>query len=187
MVEDLVYAFSNDKIFTFERAWQYSGSTFGGPLEYDLSGIQPGPAPLHMIAELSSVHLPSGFVLPLIFGMQYDGCCLRYRVMSSDKIEILELNPSESCDGWPYANFPSLLPYAHLTLNVAPRFSSYEDLADAFPNIPDKQAADLIIIVPPPATLGFSLWGRNGDLDGVILIFECDLSSRTVFAYTQAS
>ena len=62
-----------------ERARKHSESVFGGPMEAELSGIEHGPKPLHIIARLGSGHLPALgghrlYSLPLIYGMCYEGC-----------------------------------------------------------------------------------------------------------------
>jgi hypothetical protein len=84
---------------------------FGGPLELELSGIDHGPKPLHMIALLSSAHVPALgkhhlFELPLIYGMCYDGCKIQYRVDIVGRIELRELSSVQATDSWPYRNFP---------------------------------------------------------------------------------
>ena len=44
------------------------------------------------------------------------------------------------------------------------------------------EPAELIVAVPPPATVGLSFW-NDGDLDGVTIVFECDLKNKEVRAY----
>ncbi len=182
--EQFVLAYCDGTIFSFVRAQEYSASVFGGPIEVELSGIEHGPKPLHMIARLGSEHLPALgrnhlFSLPLIYGMCYDGCRIEYRV-DIGKIELLELRPTQSSEDWPYLYFPSLLPYVPLQIGETRR-SSYAEFAQAFPNMPAEQPSELVVAIPPPATLGVSLWG-SGDGDGVTILFECDLSDRVVSA-----
>ena len=182
----MVFAFHNDTIFVFERAYKSSASSFGGPLEAEIEGIAHGPKPLHMIARLGGMHigaLSSHYLtdIPLIYGMCYDACEITYKVVYGHKIEVLKLSPSESSDDWPYRNFPPLLPYLPLRLSDVPRRENYATFAEAFPNMPGTQQAELVVAVPPPATLGVSLWG-GGDGDGVTLLFECDLADRVVCA-----
>jgi hypothetical protein len=47
----------------------------------------------------------------------------------------------------------------------------------------DDQPSDVIVLVPPPMTIGVSLWSREGDAEGVTSVFECDLSAKKVVAY----
>lgn len=188
--EPLVLAFHGNKSFRFERAPVRSESVFGGPMQQRVEGIEYGPRPLHMIAEISWMHMPAAHEesrlnkLPLIYGMHYSGCQLRYRVVSGG-IELLQLEPRASSDDWPYANFPSLLPYIPLRLSDVPTEATYARFIDSFgdSNLDNKQPADLVAMVPPPASIGVSLWGR-GDGEGVTIVFECDLKKREVFAYS---
>jgi hypothetical protein len=48
--------------------------------------------------------------------------------------------------------------------------------------MPEKQSAEMIVAIPPPATVGLSFWDC-GDLDGVTIVFECDLQKRQVRAF----
>jgi hypothetical protein len=187
--EQLVLAFHDDKKFCFERAPVRSESTFGGPMIPQIEGVEYGPKPLHMIAELSWMHMPALSEeshinkLPLIYGMHYSGCTLRYRVGGAG-IELLEIEPCESLEDWPYANFPPLLPYIPLRLSDVPTRASYAKFVDAFghSNLDNTQRADLVAIVPPPASIGLSLWGM-GDGEDVMIVFECDLKQKEVLAY----
>jgi hypothetical protein len=61
------------------------------------------------------------------------------------------------------------------------RTASYAEFAQAFPNMPEPQPTELVVAVPPPATLGVSLWGWGGGED-VTILFECDLADRVVYA-----
>ena len=182
--EPLVFAFHDNKLYTFERTDQHSASVFGGPLQANLTGCPFGPKPLHLIAHLRSRHIPVVskrfvFDLPLIYGMHYDGCEMSYRRTKAHEIEILHIEPASSADDWPYPNFPPLLPYIPLRLDDTPRLTNYDEFAQRFPNMPWPQPAELVVAVPPPATIGLSLWG-GGDGDGVTIVFECDLDQQKI-------
>jgi hypothetical protein len=187
--EQLVLAYCDGTVFSFERAQTHSASQFGGPMEVQLFGIEHGPKPLHMIARLESIHLPAlgqhhVFSLPLIYGMCYDGCDLEYRIHIG-KVELRKLRPTQSSEDWPYRHFPALLPYVPLQIGHTRR-CSYGEFAEPFPNMPSAQPTDLVVVVPPPATLGVSLWGM-GDGDDVTILFECDLAERMVYASNRVS
>src|SRR5262249_41721312 len=144
--EQLVHVYYEGTVLSFERSQGHSWSVFGGPMETHLSGVEHGPKPLHMIAQLSAEHLaPLGrsnvYALPLIYGMCYDGCDLEYRVDIRSKVEIRKLSPTQSSDDWPYRNYPPLLPYVPLQVGST-RSSGYEEFAQAFPNMP-KQPTEL--------------------------------------------
>jgi len=188
--EQLVFAYHNGTLFSFERAYQHSASEFGGSLDVKLSGIEHGPKPLHFIAQLAAADLrltpPRApergklFTVPLIYGMCFDGCNIEYHVDVKGNIEIREMRPTESSDDWPYRNYPLLLPYFPLQIGET-RNCSYAEFAQAFVNMPELQPADLVVAVPTPVTLGISLWGRW--TSAVTIVFECDLSDRVVSTY----
>lgn len=187
MAEPLVFAFHESALYTFRRADKYSASVFGGPSRATVTGLSFGPKPLHLIARLGSRHIPALshhhlFDLPLIYGMYYNDCELSYRVSFGHQIELLAMEPAASIDDWPYSGFPPLLPYLPLQLDNRPRRVSYDEFAARFPNMPERQMAEMIVAVPPPASVGLSLWGDYGDGDGVTIVFECDLKSRVIRA-----
>jgi hypothetical protein len=187
--EQLVFAYCDGTALSFERAHEHSVSVFGGPMEYELSGIVHGPKPLHMIAQLSAMHLDFPdrrlFDIPLIYGMCYDGCEVEYRVdLISRHVEIRRMSPTESSNHWPYPHYPALLPYVPLKIGETRR-CSYAEFAEPFPNMPE-QPTELVVVVPTPATVGVSLWGGL-DGDDVILLFECDLADRMVYAINKCS
>jgi hypothetical protein len=189
--ETLVYAFHAEKLYTFERANQLSGSHFGGPLRAEFSGQTFGPKPLHLIACLGSLHIPvlsKPYLnqMPLIFGMQYDGCELIYRFESDRKVEVLHVKPGRSLEDWPYSNFPPLIPYMPVRLCDSPRSESYDSFAQRFENMPWPQPTEMVVAVPPPQAIGLSFWG-DGDADGVTIVFECDLTKRQIKSYTVTS
>jgi hypothetical protein len=188
--EPLVLAYCDGTAFSFERAQKLSASMFGGPMEVAVSGIEHGPKPLHLIARLGSGDIPPlgqhyMYSLPLIYGMCYDGCELEYRVDAGGKVELRKLRPTQSSDNWPYPHFPPLLPYVPLQIGDTRR-CSYAEFAEPFPNMPSQQPSELVVAIPPPATLGVSLWGM-GDGDDVTILFECDLADRVVYASNRVS
>ena len=184
--EPLVFAFHDDTLYTFEPAPRYSPSVFGGPLSATISGPPFGPKPLHLIACLGGWHIPALnrhhlVQLPLIYGLCYDGCRLDYRVDFAHTVELLRIEPPASSDDWPYPHFPSLLPYLPLRLDDTPKPASYDDFAGRFPNMPERQSAELMVAVPPPAAVGVSFWA-DGDAEDTTILFECDLKKKTVSA-----
>jgi hypothetical protein len=189
--ETLLYAFHNETLYTFERAERLSGSHFGGPFQAEFSGQMFGPKPLHLIACLGSLHIPAlsepyRNQMPLIFGMHYDGCELIYRFESNRKVEVLYVKPATSLEDWPYVNFPPLIPYMPLRLSDSPRSESYDSFAQRFPNMPWPQPTELVVAVPPPATIGLSFWG-DGDGNDVTIVFECELKKREIKCYAMTS
>jgi hypothetical protein len=191
MTEALVYAFHDDRLYTFERAERYSPSKFGGPLCVKILGQPFGPKPLHLIASLGGWHIPSLndhqlVELPLVYGLNYDGCRIDYRVRFGHTIELLDIRPADSSEDWPYPYFPTLLPYVPLRLEDTCQRTNYDAFASRFPNMPEQQPAELIVAVPPPATIGLSLWS-GADADEVTIVFACALKEKMVNAYNVTS
>src|SRR5215467_11130870 len=92
-------AFNKGTIYFFQRSEEWSSSYFGGPLDLDISGIEHGPRRLHRVATLSARDLPIGSSsLPLVYGMTYSGCTLRYRYEKYGRLELLELAPTSSSE-----------------------------------------------------------------------------------------
>jgi hypothetical protein len=189
--EQLVSLFYDGSVYSFERSHEHSPFTFGRPLEGTLRfpGVPKDDRPLHMVASLYLGRIPKvtkhyGFQteLPLIYGFTYSGCEIKYRVKITGNIEILKLSPTKSCHDFPYKNYPPILPYVPLKISK-PRRCTYSNFVEEIPNMDEKQPAELIVAVPPPATLGFSLWGPMGDAEGVVVVFECSVADRTVRAY----
>jgi hypothetical protein len=188
--EQLMFAYCDGTLISFERAYKFSASEFGGPLDAKLSGIEHGPKPLHRIAQLAAMDLRPKIVgggertklfnLPLIYGMCFDGCNIDYHVDIKGNIEIRKMRPTESSDDWPYRNYPPLLPYFPLRVGET-RSCSYAEFAEPFCNMPEQQTTELVVAVPTPATLGISLWGRYAS--EVTIVFECDLAERMVYAF----
>lgn len=186
MPEVLLHVYCEAQHYRFVSGTQDSSSVFGGPQERRLNGQAHGPARLHQVAELRGRDIPVltqhyVFGLPLLYGFRFDGCSLKYRFATND-IDVLELTPSTSSDDWPYLGYPSLLPYVPLQPEH-PRASSWEAFAKQFPNMASSQPAQLVAVVEPPFSLGFSTWGKGGDLEGVCVVFECDLVQKTVASY----
>jgi hypothetical protein len=190
--DDLILpaAFYDGCAYFFERLDRWSPSRFGGPSDVIVSGISHGPRPLHHIATLGGKDLPIGkFLLqmPLLYGLSYSGCTLRYRKVTSGSIELLELEPTTSSEVFPYPNYPPLLPY--LPLRVAKqkrcKFREFSEYSCQ----PDWQvdSSSLIVLVPPSPILGMSLWGVSGDAECVQIVFECDVSRGVIKAFNQCA
>ena len=185
---------------------EHFGAYFGGPLEQLFRGKTFGPEPLHRILTFvpGIYPQPPGHYLQglmgLFFGMRYDGCCLRYRLPVLDgvnaqyiesntkPIEVLEMSPTESHPSWPYVDYPRLLPY--IPLREASRTElSVEDFAQSFTwqGLEHADQYSLVVVVPSIPRLGVSLWGRGGDDENVLIVFEYNYATREVVASTQCT
>jgi hypothetical protein len=192
MPETLVLAFDGIATYSFGRTEKHASSVFGGPMECEITGKRFGPFRLHHIARLSENQLPVlgshryVFELPLIYGMCYGGCRLAYQFEERYDITVLNLSPKKPSDDWPYKDYPPILPYVPLAVTKRKK-QSWSQFAAEFPNMPVDQPSDLVVVVPPPMTVGVSLWGREGDAEGVAIVFECDLDAKRVTAYNVCS
>ncbi len=184
----LIVAFHKGMRYELAHSAGHSASCFGGPLECELAGVRVSPRSLHYLGRLSDQQLrflgaPAYvFEVPLIYGFRLSGCRLTYKLVSRSEVKIVSLSPRKPSLAFPYKGYPNMLPYVPLAVTTSSRMS-YKRFAESVPNLPEQQAADLVIAVPPPAAIGVSLWGRYGDPEGVTVIFECDLASRTVSAF----
>lgn len=166
---------------------------FGGLLALDVRGAPQEKPPLHRVVTLSladplvGIEMEGITELPLVYGFVFDGCRMKYRVVSNEVIEILELDPDEPSDDWPYPPFPSEFPSKPFAWvdggTIDPErveslsWQGFEGVDDGFD--PQKSVA---LIVPECADYGVSLWGGDGD-DGLIqVIFEIDPKKRIVSA-----
>jgi hypothetical protein len=64
---------------------------------------------------------------------------------------------------------------------------TYATFSGAYPNLEKEQPADLVVAVPPALPLGISMWGEYGDAEDVTVVFECDLTAKTVRAYNRCT
>ena len=164
---------------------------FGGPLDLKFTGVRHGPAPLHRVFTISDRSIPalaeySISSIPLIYGMQYSGCQLTYRLPRGSICNITKFKPRRSSKGWPYDHYPNLLPYIPMHISKRTRCSPKQFAKLAWQGL-DIKPEMLVAIVPPLPIGGVSIWGPIGDVEGVQIIFECDLKTRTVRASNQCS
>jgi hypothetical protein len=190
MPEILILAFDGATTYSFGRADKQAASVFGGPMEYKISGKRPVPDWVHLVARLNhndlSILGPPRYIfdLPLLYGLRYSDGNLAYQFEHTD-IKVL-VSPGTLTKDWPYRHYPTLLPYIPLAVTNRKK-QSWQQFAADFPNMKHKQPADLVVVCPCPMTTGVSLWGREGDAEGVAMVFECDLEEKKVTTYNVCS
>ena len=189
MQETLIAAHIQGQTYYFEASLQAAASVYGGPLPRRLTGATHGPAPLHHIATLSAQDLPmlGALSLPLLYGFQYSGCEMDY-AYDTEHVQLLHISPAQSDADWPYENYPARL--AQLALKLAKVVTeSWDDFSSRsrYPNLPAQQGAELVAVIPAPRHIGQSLWGEEGDDEGVCVVCECDLSAQRVRSYNICS
>jgi hypothetical protein len=190
VIEALVIVYQAGNVTSLVRSSTRSPSAFGGPGRYDVAGDRLAK-PVHHIATINARHLAVTdsrrhfFELPLMYGLFYDGCSLRYE-FGRGSIIVRARDLGSPTEDWPYPHYPSLLPYIPLAVGGVER-KSWDEFSRLTSNLPTKQPSEVVVLVPPPATIGFSVWGPEGDAEGVTMVFECDLESRHVVAYNVCS
>ena len=71
---------------------------FGGPLELVVADFPDEQRPLHRVLTLDltdprlEIRVPSVRLLPLLYGFVFDGCELRYQILSDKEVQVLELS-----------------------------------------------------------------------------------------------
>lgn len=177
-----------DTAYVLARSMRGSSSWFGGPMEGELVGPMAN-AQVHHVATLSSKQVSELALyssrVALVYGMQYEGCLLEY-VYDRPNVRIHRMTPSVASVGWPYHAYPAMLPFVPLEV-VSKQRASWSEFCTEWPNLPQEQPAEMVVVVPPPATIGVSLWGVHGDWERVTLVFEVHLSEGRVSAYNVCS
>jgi hypothetical protein len=197
-------AFYGGHACLYERAAKFSSSYFGGPPHYafKFSGKPFGTRPIHHVMTLCWSILPGiekkGFSeLPLFYGMRYGGCRMKYEILEPEldlseiedrlsskrgfpdvrsECHVLEMEPCESSEDWPYAGYPDLLPY--VPLRLAERVPcSPEDFQGVILHGDEVKPEEVTVVIPPMFDLGVSLFGHDADAEGLQLVFRCDLES----------
>ncbi len=188
--EALVHVFHGGVALSFLRASTHSSSIYGGPLELHVQG-RPLAQPVHHVATIAGEHLRlagiTGFDrdLPLVYGFSYSDCRLDY-AFDVSTIDLVSLEPGQPTADWPYAGYPRLLPYVPLEPGpVVP--STWGGFLRLSPNLPERQPAEWVVLVPPPATLGYSMWGPSGDREEATVVFEFSPRERRVRSYNVCS
>jgi hypothetical protein len=181
-------AFYDGHAYFFERAPAYSPSYFGGPASVRFTGLRHGPRRLHHVMTCAIPGLETkGFsTLSLFYGLCYSGCRMTYKIVELFRYRLLELKPRKSLADWPYSGYPELLPYVRLRLAKRTRCSS-EQFRELLIQKGKVKEDEVTVIVPPMYDLGISLWGPDGDAEGVQIIFQLDVQNRRVKVYNECT
>ena len=174
---------------------------------FKFSGMSFGTCPIHHVMMLNCDILPGiekkGFSdLALFYGIRYGGCRMKYEILQpsesvfeeiedclpsgkglhnlpdlSSQCHILEMEPRESSEDWPYADYPDLLPY--VPLQLAKKIPcSPEDFRGLILHGDEVNPKEVTVVIPPMFDLGISLFGHDADAEGLQLVFRCDLENK---------
>jgi hypothetical protein len=161
MQEELVVIYHAGWVTPLVRSAAHSLSFFGGPLDRGVTGAHLAK-PLHQIATIHLSHLQAFdnphqvWRLPLVYGLSYDSGLLHYSFKDHANIAIAPGTLGEPTPNWPYRSYPELLPYVPLEVGK-PTQETWEALYGRAPSLPSSQPSDLVVLVPAPATIGFSM------------------------------
>lgn len=175
--EDLIYpaVFFQGNVYFLEHANRITSSRFGGPVDYDVTGIKHGPRKLHHFLTLQGDsfeplwNTPGVFVMQLPYAMCFGGGDMTY-VHSYTGVTIEEMSQATSSEDWPYPDYPAMLPYFPLRLKERVE-STLDEFTAPFALNLEASSSDAVVIVPPSPVLGMSLWGPSGDAEGVLVVF----------------
>lgn len=164
--------------------------TFGGPLPVDVT-LPPGAA-LHMVmtVECSAIAALSALPvarLPVVYPFRHSGGLIEYTVAVDGAVEVEHVHGPVPVDGWPYEGYPSAFPRTLLAA-APPLSASLDRVRDLLPQgLDDASSDDLVLLVPSPLPFGVSLWGEDGDAEGVVCVFVLSPGEGRVRAHNQCT
>jgi len=170
------FVYYKGKVTTFKKSKEFGMSYFGGPGQYIFRGEEFGPRKLHHIATIDSgqigEHCNDFYArIPLLYGLCFDGCEIKYKNVLTDRIEVLHIDPKESNSKWPYENYPEYLPYYPLCTDQIAEISKEDFLERVCQSVWELPDEVMVIVIPPNPELGMSMWGPEGDAEEVELVF----------------
>ena len=166
---------------------------FGGPNDLQVLGFPEGQPMLHRVLNLDLNDPQINFALagiqqlPLLYGFVFNGCEVQYRVLSDGVIQIEHLTPSSALPDWPYSEYP--VDFARVPIQITGVQVADEETIDALTwwMFEPSKSNELWVNVPPNPQFGVSLWGPEGDAEGVELVFRIDPDTKTVTVRNECS
>lgn len=166
------FAYFQGTLTSFCRGDEYTLSYFGGPSLKKIRGLNYGPRDLHHIATINGSYLGlSSYgisTVPFYFGICFDGCELEYSTHYSGDIKVEKIDPAQSSSDWPYSSYPEHLPYFPLKVDSTVELPKSEFMERVWMELSDDE---LVFVVPTNPDLDFSMWGPDGDAEGVEFVF----------------
>jgi hypothetical protein len=144
---------------------------------------------LHLVLDLDFADARLGFPavgltrLPLLHPFRHDGGSAKYRVISNEVIELLEITGKITHD-WPYENYPErFAPHRFdLTDPVPCRLAEFEE--SMMQGVQPKHAGQFIAVLPDMLIGSRGLWSEEGGYT-VNAVFAFDRRTRIVETYNE--
>ena len=162
---------------------------FGG--ELPMTSNCPDGAHLHLLMNIDTRNCPvfeneQLTNLPLLFPFRHNGGRMKY-TCSADEILVNEIDPPTISANWPYSNYPDEFPRS--TLNSSkPIKITPEELEELLPQgLSQSFENSAVVIIPPRADYGVSLWGEDGDAEMVQCVFVYQPDTGLVVAENQCT
>ena len=156
---------------------------FGGILDHTIHGASE-IAKLNLVANFGST-ITQLEGIPLLYAYQHEGCVMKYRV-DGERVIVEHMDEIEPSNDWPYENFPRFFPEVSLAI-VHQHAMSFDDFCElavqGYFEEGDETWAH--VIVPPSEAYGVSLWGEDGDAEGVQTLFSVDPEHKRVVTSNQ--
>lgn len=195
----LPFVYTGEALSLLELTSDAQDSFFGGPFELETPGVDPR-IHFHRVMTLAgSLVARSGSSrligsIPLIYAFQHDQNEVTYQlhcskvpgqgyVIDDTVVHGLMLDPGEVSLDWPYRNYPPIFPL--INMNLRECTSDERDALRKRHRLCEIEVRDdeVLVGVPTNRTLGFSMWGLEGDKQGILLLFKIQLKPLAVTAW----
>jgi hypothetical protein len=195
--KSLPFIYVGNRLTVLERTSSEQDSFFGGPLELKTGSTEP--VRLHRTLTICASHLSGENLpvllgsIPLIYAFQHEQNQIEYRLRGNEipgqgllineqAIDHLSLDTSTYSPEWPYRHYPPIFPLINLAARELGHMEP-DEFRDRFLPQVEWGSTDAIVGLPTNRTLGFSMWGLEGDKQGIVLLFRVDLKDLSVVAW----
>ncbi len=142
---------------------------FGHTREIEIVNPTCEPVQLHLILDLYlrdsrlSLTIPDLTRLPLLHPFRHDGGFLKYRVISDNSVEILEIK-GPLAEGWPYVNYPDRFQPARFDLTDSFPCSREEFDEPMYQGVLPEHLGHFIAVLPDDTNRTPGLWQEDGNV-----------------------
>lgn len=158
--------------------------SFGHSREIQVINGLGKPVVAHLILDLDladprlSLVIPGLSRLPLLHPFRHDGGMMKYRLISDDLIEILEIR-GELSEDWPYADYPERFAVVPFDLGDPQPCAREHFDEQLYQGVPNNHWSQFIVVIPEANCYGQGLWQPDSDVP-VNAMFYFDPVSRVV-------